>query len=279
MKRLEWELAGLEGVKLFVREWKPEKEQPPAERGVVCLLHGMGEHGDRYAHVAARLTAEGFAVLAMDQQGHGRTAGSRGYMPSIETTVSYVGKLLDAASERYPGLPRYLYGHSMGGNVILNAALRLKPDIQGVIATSPWLRLAFSPPAVQLWAGRIIARVAPGLPQSTGLKPEQLYRPGYPHVSPIEGDPLNHTRITVKTFLEIQAAGEWALAHIQELNIPLLLLHGSADQVTSYAASAAAAEKLGDRCRFISWDGGFHELHNDIDAELVIDSIIEWLKR
>ncbi|WP_173275769.1 alpha/beta hydrolase [Paenibacillus sp. NEAU-GSW1] len=282
MKRSEWHLNGMEGSRLYVREWVADSDVSsgaPAIRAVVCLLHGMGEHGERYAHVAERLTAAGYAVLAMDQEGHGKTEGKRGHMSSIEATAANVGILLAAAAERHAGIPRFLYGHSMGGNVALNAALRLKPDVQGVIAASPWLKLALSPSAIQLWLGKMLVRLSPGLSQSTGLKESQLYRPGSAGVSPIEGDRLSHKRITLRTFLNIDAAGDWAIRHIEQLEAPLLLLHGNADLVTSYDASAQIAAVLGDRCQFVSVEGGYHELHNDLESERVIAIIIDWMNQ
>lgn len=276
MIRSELSLWGAGGATLYVREWMPDNEPVI---GVVCIVHGMGEQGERYRNVAAELTAAGFAVLALDQEGHGRSSGPRGHMPSIMDATANVVLVLEQARKRHPGAPLFIYGHSMGGNVALNTVLRRKPDIQGLIVTSPWLKLAFSPPAAQLWVGQQLAKFMPRLSQSTGLKPEDLFREGYEGAVPIVGDPLNHTRITIKTFIEINAAGEWAIEQAEKLlEVPLLLMHGSSDRVTSHQASAELASRLGVRCQFLTWEGCFHELHNDREGEKVIHIMIEWLK-
>jgi alpha-beta hydrolase superfamily lysophospholipase len=238
----------------------------------------MGEHGDRYAHVAARFTEAGIAVIALDQHGHGRSSGKRGHLHSIGAAASDAALMLEAAAERHPGAPIFLYGHSMGGNVALNCALRLHPDVKGLILTSPWLRLAFKPnPAVE-WFGRRLAAVMPALQQKTGLNPGDLFRPGFVPADSLTADKLCHTKITLQAFKEISAGGEWALANADRLQIPLLLMHGTSDRVTSLEASRLLAGKLGRKCDFRRWDGGYHELHNDIEGEKTIQELIIWLE-
>lgn len=277
MKRSEWTLNGENGSSLYVREWQPEHQ--PAQ-AVIVIIHGMGEHGERYTHTAFKLTAAGFIVIAYDQQGHGRSSGKRGHLPSIMEATGNAALLLRQAAERHEGLPRFLYGHSMGGNVAINCALRHKPVIQGLVLSSPWLRLAFNPPALQLWLGHRIAAIAPSLTQSTGLKPEDLYRPGYEGASSTVTDSLCHTKITVQTFMEINAAGVWAIEHGNQLTTPVLLMHGDADRITSYKASKELSDNIGDQgCEFVTWEGSYHELHNDLDADQVLDTLTEWLKR
>jgi alpha-beta hydrolase superfamily lysophospholipase len=276
MVREEWMLAGAEGAELFIREWKPDAR---AVRAVICLVHGMGEHGDRYQHVAAQFTEAGFALIALDQHGHGRSSGKRGHLLSLDAAVSDAALIIEEAGKRIPGVPVFLYGHSMGGNVALNCALRLRPAIKGLILTSPWLRLAFRPHPLKEWVGRKIAAILPELQQSTGLNPAELFRPGYAKAAPIVDDPLCHTKITLHTFKEIGSGGEWAFAHADSLHVPLLLLHGSSDRITSLEASRLLAERLGERCEWRVWEGGFHELHNDVEGEQTINEIIDWLER
>lgn len=276
MRREEWKLTGTEGTDLFVREWKPDARDV---RAVICLVHGMGEHGDRYQHVAAHCTEAGFALIALDQHGHGRSSGKRGHLLSMDAAASDAALIIEEAEKRNPGVPVFLYGHSMGGNVALNCALRLRPAIKGLILTSPWLRLAFSPHPLKEWIGRKLAVLLPELQQSTGLNPADLFRPGYAKAAAIVEDPLCHTKITLHSFNEIAAGGEWALAHADSLDVPLLLLHGTSDRITSLEASRLLAERLGARCEWRIWEGGLHELHNDVEAEQTINEIVDWLKR
>jgi alpha-beta hydrolase superfamily lysophospholipase len=263
-----------DGLRLHVQAWMPSGDA----RGVVCLVHGMGEHGGRYAPVATALARAGLIVYAVDQRGHGLTPGKRGHAPSAERLALDAARFVGMAASRHPGLPIFLYGHSMGGNVALSCAIRCRPPIAGLILTSPWLRLAFDPPAARVRLGRIAAAVWPKLTMSTGLKGSKLYRDN-PLQSELDGrDPLLHNRISAAMFFAMRDEGERSLREARrELRAPVLLLHGTEDDVTSFAASRELAETLRGQCEFVPWEGGMHELHNDTDREAVLERIIRWI--
>src|SRR5690606_693305 len=151
-------------------------------------------------------------------------------------------------------------------NIALNCAIRTKPAIRGLILTSPWLRLAFKPPAVKEWIGRRLASIWPTLPMSTGLKEEDLFHNDGTEASKLlsmKSDPLCHTTLTPRAFIEIQDAGEWAIKHGSDLHVPLLLLYGTSDRITSFVASEELANRMKGGCDWQPWRDGLHELHND----------------
>jgi len=262
-----------DGVRLHVRAWMPSG----SARGVVCVVHGMGEHGGRYASVATELVRAGLAVYAVDQRGHGLTPGRRGHAPSAERLALDVARFVGMAGARHPGLPLFLYGHSMGGNVALSCAIRCRPPIAGLILTSPWLRLAFDPSAARLRIGRVAAVVWPKLTMSTGLG-NSLYRSN-PLQSELDSqDPLLHNRISAAMFFAMRNEGERSLREARrQLRVPVLLMHGTEDAVTSFAASRELAETLRGQCEFVAWEGGWHELHHDVDREEVLERIVGWI--
>ncbi|MHA6482992.1 lysophospholipase [Paenibacillus sp. strain BS8-2] len=273
----EWQVSGTGVISLFVRSWEPISS---ASKAVICLSHGHGEHGGRYGHVAEAMAKNGYAVVAYDHYGHGRSQGKRGHMLSMEAAIADMTVMLEQCAELYPDVPVFLYGHSMGGNIALNCVLRTKPAIQGLILTSPWLRLAFNPPAFKEWLGRRLAFIWPTMPMSTGLKEEDLFRlDGTEAVRSrsMKGDPLSHTALTPRAFVEIQDAGEWAIRHGAELHVPLLLLHGTVDRVTSFEASRELAESVGEKCNWQPCEGGLHELHNDLRSDETINDILAWM--
>jgi alpha-beta hydrolase superfamily lysophospholipase len=268
----EWVLA--DGTRMFACEWQPE--QRSAIRGFVGLVHGMGEHSGRYDHVARMLTEEGYVVWAFDQYGHGRTAGKRGHVPKYEDLLTGPERLLDEARNRYPEVPVFLYGHSMGGNVTLNYLLRRRPAVAGAVVTGPWLKLAFDPPPVSVIVGRMLEKVYPHFSNHRPLVVERLTSD--PEIARrISEDQLGHGHITAGFFFGVQRAGLWALRHADLLRTPLLLMHGGNDKVTSTAASRAFAEQAGPLCTFMEWPGYLHELHNESGREAVFSVLRDWL--
>jgi alpha-beta hydrolase superfamily lysophospholipase len=281
MQRIEFTQRSPDGVEFFFQGWQPAG----ALTGVVCLVHGLGEHTGRYAHVAAVLNAAGYAVLGCDLRGHGKSGGPRGHTPTYDTLMDDIGRLLDEAATRYPGKPRFLYGHSLGGNLVLNyalrrcsgEALRRKPAIAGVVATSPGLRIATPPPALQIALAKVMNRLQPALQMPNGLALDNLARD--PEViRAYTSDPLVHNKITVRLATSMLAAGEWALAHAAEFPAPLLLVHGTKDILTSAPASEEfAAHAPAKLCTLKLWPGFYHETHNEPEKAAVLGFMVEWL--
>lgn len=271
-REMKWLCA--DGTSMFACEWKPE--QATEVRAVIGLVHGMGEHIGRYAHVAEMLNAEGYAVLGFDQRGHGQTQGKRGHTPSYEALLEGLDILMDVAKKNYPGIPVFLYGHSMGGNVTLNFILKRKPKIVGAILTGPWLKLAFKPPSIQAVIGRLIEWIYPKFTSNRPLVAEKLTSDPVMQQRYIQ-DKLGHGLITSKFYFGVTRAGIWALKHASELSVPLLLMHGGDDRVTSLITSKQFADQVGAKCTWKEWPGYKHELQNDLGREHIFTEIKQWL--
>ncbi|THF73057.1 alpha/beta hydrolase [Cohnella fermenti] len=271
-RETEWRMR--DDTLMFACEWLPE--DPANARAFVGLVHGMGEHSGRYSHVAEMLVREGCIVWAFDQYGHGRTPGKRGHTPDYDALLQGPEYLLAETARRYPGLPAFLYGHSMGGNVTLNYLLRRKPAIVGAIVTGPWLKLAFNPPPLQAIIGRVVERIYPQYTNHRPLVAERLTSDPE-MIRRIAEDPAGHGYITARFFFSVSRAGHWAIANANRLEVPVLLMHGDDDKVTSLEASRQFAEKAGRLCKLVEWPGYRHELHNESERGAVFAVIRQWL--
>lgn len=270
-EEMTWKTA--DGAGLFARCWRPHSDAA----GVICLIHGLGEHSGRYEDVAARYTGAGYAMLAFDLRGHGRSSGPRGHYPAFEAALDDIGLLLQQAGRMWPGRRRVLYGHSLGGNLALNYVLRRGADgLSGVIATSPGLRPASAVPAWKMALGQVLYTLWPAFSLANGLELAGLSR--RPEViEAYNADPLVHDRVSARFGLDFLRAGEWAIAHADALPLPLLLMAGSADRLVSTTAIAEFAARAGPRCALKMWDGLYHETHNEPEREQVIDFALAWL--
>ena len=263
MQHFEYEWQTEDGLQLYAQGWQPETEP----KGAVCLVHGLGEHSGRYAHLAAFLNQAGYALLAFDLRGH---------TPSYEALMEDIAHFLAEAAKHYPDCPRFLYGHSLGGNQVINYALRRRPRLAGVVATGPLLRTAFEPPAWKIPLGKIMHGLWPALSMSNEIDRQDLSRD--PEVvRAYNDDPLVHDRVTARLGIDMLEAGLWALEHAAEFPLPLLLMHGSADRLTSAQASREFAAQAGDGCTLKIWDGFYHEIHNEPEQGQVFEYLLEWL--
>ncbi len=153
----EYEWIFKEKKRIFAQSWLPE-DHP---KGIICLVHGLGEHSGRYARWAELFAKAGYGMLAVDLPGHGRTEGRLAYVRSYEDLLDCVDLLINKAEELFPGLPRILYGHSMGGNIAINYAISREAPVKALIASSPWLRLTFRVSTLDLALGRMMNNLLP----------------------------------------------------------------------------------------------------------------------
>jgi acylglycerol lipase len=262
-----------DGLRLFAQGWHPEGQT----RAVVCLVHGLGEHTGRYPHVGAALAQAGYTLLGFDLRGHGHSQGQRGHAPSWEALLDDILYSLEQATERFPGRPCFLYGHSLGATLVLSYSLRRLPRLAGVIATGPLLRPAFAPPAWKISFGRLMYRLWPTFAMNNELDPNGLSRdPDV--VRAYVNDILVHDRLSARLGLDMLWAGEWVLEHATELALPLLLMHGSADALCSPGANRQFADRATGNPTYMSWDGLYHEIHNEPERQQVFEAMIAWLE-
>lgn len=252
-------------------------EQPVENpRAVICLVHGMGEHAGRYSHVADYFKEHGMATISFDQRGHGKSGGKRGHTPSYDLLIDSVSQLIKTAAEKYPNVPLILYGHSMGGNLALNYSIRNGAGIKAVVASSPYLRLAFVPPKWKVTLANIMGSIMPGLQQATGLDASAISR-DEAEVRKYVNDPLVHDKITISYYLGVENGGTWALEHAAELKVPALVFHGTGDKLTSHEATKEFAENSNGKAELKLWDGLYHEAHNEPERERVLEFAEKWI--
>ncbi len=242
---------------------------------VILLVHGLGEHSSRYAGWAARFNERGVAVRAFDLPGHGLSEGRRGVIPFPEKVYDTVDAILGSIRDEFPGVPVFLYGHSLGGGIVLNYLVRRKPELTGAIVTSPWLFLTETPPKAKVIVASLAGRLFPGMTQPSGLKTQYLSRD--PEVvEAYRTDPLVHGQISAGLYRWVNDAAAETLARAAEITIPLLLVHGRDDMIISPASSVQVAEAA-PRATLKLWDKGYHELHNDLLREEHFDLIAGWI--
>ncbi|MBW6501795.1 MAG: lysophospholipase [Bacteroidales bacterium] len=246
-------------------------------RAVILLIHGLGEHVLRYNQWAEMFNARGIGFAGVDLPGHGRTDGRRGHIKSYGLIEELINTLINESRKTFPGVPVFLYGHSMGGGIVLDYILRKKPKVKGAVVSSPWLRLSFEPDKIKQVIAAVMKFIMPGLVMSSGLIPSQLSHDNS-QVEDYTNDPLVHFRISVALFYGTIRAAVQSLANSAELATPVLLLHGSDDPITSPEGSRRFAEKT-ELAEFRLFEGGFHGLHYETFREEVFTVIIDWIEK
>ncbi len=271
MQSFEYAWQSRDGISFYGQGWAPE-----APKAVICLVHGLGEHCGRYAHMGKAYAAAGYALLGFDLRGHGKSGGPRGHTPSFEAFMQDIDRLLEEARIRYPELPRFIYGHSLGGILTLNYALRRKPDVNGVVTSAAGLRTALEQQKGKVFLARVLGSILPAGAIASGLDPNTISRT--PEVvQRYVSDPLVHDKLSFGMGKSVMGAIPWAFEHAAEFPAPLLVMHGTADQLGFASGSQEFASKFKGDCTFKAWEGLSHELHNEPEQEDVFKYVIAWM--
>ena len=261
-----------DGLDIFGQKWENDTTAPKA---VICLVHGFGEHSSRYDHVAQFFTDNNYAVIAYDHRGHGRSGGKRGHFPSYDEFINDVENLVKQAEINFPNLPKIVYGHSMGGNVVTNYAIKRNPKVAGIILSSPFFNTAFQPPAIKLAAGRLMRNLIPSFSLPSGLDVNSISR-DKEVVKKYSKDPLVFDSISSKMGIELLEFGQEAVDNASKLKLPTLVFHGTADQLTSFDTTKQFVANAGTNVTFIPYEGLYHECHNEPEKEVVLKNILNW---
>jgi alpha-beta hydrolase superfamily lysophospholipase len=265
-------LRTADGLWLFTQGWAPRA----VPRARVVIVHGYAEHSGRYALLAARLVAEGYAVHTYDQRGYGRSEGRRAYVASFDRYGQDLHQFMAHVAAQSPPVPVFLFGHSMGGAVAACYVLDYAPPLAGLILSSPALRSNDAPLLQRL--ARVVGTLAPTLPtlplDRTLLSRDQAV------VVQARQDPLNyHGRYLARTGAEIIRAMRRLEADGEHLALPLLLLHGTADRITDPAATAELYERVDATDKTLElYEGLYHETFNEPEKALVIEDLLLWLE-
>jgi alpha-beta hydrolase superfamily lysophospholipase len=267
----EESFEGTGGLEIFARSWKPEGRP----RGIVVLVHGFKAHSGLYEWPAQQLVQRGFAVHAPDLRGHGRSGGERLFVHKFSEYVDDVHRTVQLAKAREPGLPTFVLGHSAGGVVSCLYALEHQDDIKGLVCESFAHEVPAPDFALSVLKG--IGHIAPHA-HVLSLKDEDFSRdPAF--VERMKNDPLiPKFGYPAQTAGELVRADERLKKEFPLITLPVLIVHGTQDKATRPHGSQRFFDSTGARDKTLKlYEGGFHDLLNDIDRERVMADIIEWI--
>jgi alpha-beta hydrolase superfamily lysophospholipase len=264
-----------DGVPISLREWPVAPGVEP--RGALLLVHGLGEHSGRYAHVAERLATLGLHVRGYDHRGHGGSGGPRGSVPHADALLDDLRAVFDDLAERHGG-PPFLLGHSLGGAAAARAGTGGWVTPRGLILSSPALRISPGPAERALLA--VARRVAPDTALPNRLPIAKLsHDPAV--VAAYKADGLNHDRITPRTYDFLADAGEAARRDAARFTVPTLLLVAGADALVDARGAREFSLALPDGVGTLHWyDGLYHELFNEREPDRsgVLGDLAAWLE-
>ena len=256
---------------MFRRSWLPRT----SER-IIVLVHGYGEHCGRYEQTASDLARAGFEVHAYDQQGHGRSGGTRCHVRRFEHLLDDLEGFVAAVRAERPPLPVTVVGHSMGGLVVAAYASQRNPKVAGVVTSAAALSMPEDLSRVRVIAARVLKWLAPRISLASQLDPNALSRDPEVVRAYLE-DPLVQRKITASLASEILSAMKRTAA--AAVRVPMLLLHGEDDRICPVAGSRSFFEQLTVTQRGLrTYPGLRHEIFNEPERAAVLGDLVGWVR-
>jgi len=263
-----------DGVTLHAHHWRAGGPR----RAALVLVHGIAEHAARHDHVARRFADAGIETYAFDLRGFGRSGGPRAYLDRWSRYHDDVEDQLAAVRADSPGLPLFLFGHSMGGLIAVGYVLAepARPLPDGLVLSAP--AIAADVPGWKRAAASILSTVAPRFALKNDFAPGALSHDRQIDIAYL-ADPLNTHRTTARLGSELfreQARVQARIAAIEQMPVPTYVLHGEGDPIVPVWASEALGEKR-DVTRHV-YPSLRHEMHNEPESAQVISDTLAWLE-
>jgi len=268
-------LKTADGLDLFLRRWWTDGIP---HRWTFVIVHGLGEHGGRYQHLAEWFAPRGATVYAMDHRGHGHSGGQRGHAPSLNALLDDIDRVVQRAT-RESARPMVMIGHSLGGLLAIAYALDHPTQLDRAVFSAPALVPRVKVPVWKQALASVLPKIAPKASFANEIDPNVLSHD--PTIARVyTTDPLVHKQITAGLYASTVARGEAFIGRAPDLKVPFLLLHGRDDRIVDPIGSQrffAAATAPGRA--FILYPGLYHEIFNEVEREKVFQDLESWLRQ
>jgi alpha-beta hydrolase superfamily lysophospholipase len=278
LKNFEDKWEGKDGTSFFSQGWEPENQEPKA---LIAFVHGLGEHTGRYIHVGKALTDAGYALVGFDLRGHGKSGGARGHASSLDAYMQDIRQFRGLLEKRYPALPQFLYGHSLGGLLVLAYAIQYGEKLKGVVATGPALRSSLQEQKAKVAMVRLLGSLLPAVTVQSGLDATTISRDSA-IVEAYRNDPLIHYSASLGFGKTALSAIDLCFTRASEFPVPLLIIHGKKDQIAYSSGSDDFAQLVsagGQDVTLRLWVDLYHEVHNEPEKEEVFNFMVQWLEK
>ena len=273
MQHREGELKGAGDARIHYKLWMPERRP----RALIVLVHGAAEHSGRYQRFAEHFVQSGYATAALDHIGHGLSDGQRGFIRNFSEYVDTLDRFVNMLVEEFPGIPRVLLGHSMGGLISTCYLIQNQEAFSACVLSGPAIKTELEPPLWQRLLIQFFSLVAPrmGVLQldASGVSRDPL------EVSEYLNDPLVYGgKLSARKVAQLFAAMNWVQEQASDIRLPILLMHGEADSLTAPAGSEYLYEAVSSEDKTLKiYPGLYHEIFNEPERMQVFADLQAWL--
>ena len=259
---------------IYHRHWPVTKGETKA---AVLLVHGLGEHCERYTALAEAFNEAGYAVASIDLPGHGQSSGQRGHIDNFADFEKAALALYTQIQQWHPDKPIYLLGHSMGGLISAHMLIEHQNLFQGALLSGAAIQSPQQPPAWQIGIMKLVAKVAPKagmlLLDASAVSRDPAV------VETYMNDPLvNKGKLSAKLLVEMFGTMADTKQHADAIKLPIRIMHGSADVMTAAAGSEWLYQHVASADKELKiYEGLYHEIFNEPEQLEIYQEMVAWL--
>jgi len=273
MKYIEGKFEGCNNLSLYYQSWLPASEP----RAVLLVVHGLAEHSGRYLNLVDHFVPRGYAVYGLDQRGHGKSPGLRGYVERFSYFVDDLKTFLGVVRSKHRDTRIFIVGHSVGGTIATACAVHHQDDFDGLILSGATLKAGASVSSGLIMVARILSLLLPkmGLDviDASAISRDKAVVDAY------VADPLVYRgKIRARLGAELLKAMQILPGQMPKIDLPILIMHGTADRLSNPEGSEILYDRVssGDKTLKL-YDGFYHEIFNEPGREQVFADMEAWL--
>jgi len=273
MEHREGSFRGCGNLSLYYQCWLPEGDYT----AILLVVHGMGEHSGCYTNLVNYFLPRGYAVFGFDQRGHGKSEGLRGYVERFSDYLSDLKTFFDMVAGGHGDTKVFIIGHSMGGLIATAYCVHHQQEVAGLLLSGAGLKVGSSWSPLLLTIGRMLSLLLPKVSIASFSDPSGISRdPAV--VEAAVSDPLCYGKIRARLWAEAIKTIRKLPSQMPEINLPILIMHGTSDRLADPAGSQMLYERVGSADKTLRlYEGFYHEIFNEPGHEQVFADMEAWL--
>lgn len=265
MEHIEGKFKGQKNLNLYYQCWLPEGEP----KAILLVVHGLAEHSGRYTNLVNCFIPKGYAVYSFHHRGHSKSEGLRGYVERFSDYINDLETFFNIVRGEHADIKIFLVGHSMGGTITTAYTIHHQHKLAGLILSGAGLKVDSSVSPVLIALAPIMSRLLPKLGitalSTSAISQDQAV------VDAALNDPLvYHGKIRVRSGAELLKTTRRLPLQIPRINLPILIMHGTADRLADPQGSQMLYERVGSQDKTLKlYEGFYHEIFSEPGREQV----------
>ncbi len=273
MKHIEGKFNGYGNLNLYYQCWLPAKKP----RAVLLVVHGLAEHSGRYMNIVNYFVPKDYAIYGFDQRGHGKSEGLRGYVERFSYYLHDLITFFHMVCRRHRDARVFIIGHSVGGTIATACAVHHQDEFAGLILSGATLKPGASLSPAKIMVARFLSLLLPKMGvdviEASAISRDKAVVDAYVN------DPLVYRgKIRARLGAELIKAMQELPCQMPKINLPILVMHGTADRLSDPEGSQMLYERVASRDKTLKlYEGFYHEIYNEPGYKQVLDDMETWL--